>query len=40
VSQGIYIVGAEPRSGFPMKQESAEGVVHVTLSLTGELSDE
>jgi len=25
------------RSGFPMKQESAEGVVHVTLSLTGEL---
>jgi GNAT superfamily N-acetyltransferase len=28
------------RSGFPMKQESAEGVVHVTLSLTGELSDE
>ena len=28
------------RSGFPMKQESAEGVVHVTLSLRGELSDE
>jgi GNAT superfamily N-acetyltransferase len=24
------------RSGFPMKQESAEGVVHVTLSLRGE----
>ena len=28
------------RSGFPIKQESAEGVVHVTLSLRGELSDE
>jgi GNAT superfamily N-acetyltransferase len=28
------------RSGFPMKQESAEGVVHVTLSLRGERSDE
>jgi hypothetical protein len=28
------------RSGFPMKQESAEGVVHVTLSLRGGLSDE
>jgi len=24
------------RSGFPMKQESAEGVVHVTLSLREE----
>jgi hypothetical protein len=24
------------RSGFPMKQEYAEGVVHVTLSLGGE----
>ena len=28
------------RSGFPMKQESAEGIVHVTLSLRGERSDE
>ena len=28
------------RSGFPMKQESAEGVVHVTLSLTGGGPDE
>jgi GNAT superfamily N-acetyltransferase len=28
------------RSGFPMKQETAEGVVHVTLSLRGERSDE
>jgi len=28
------------RSGFPMKQQYAEGVVHVTLSLSGELSDE
>jgi GNAT superfamily N-acetyltransferase len=28
------------RSGLPMKQESAEGVVHVTLSLRGERSDE
>jgi len=28
------------RSGFPMKQAYDEGVVHVTLSLSGELSDE
>ena len=28
------------RSGFPMKQEYAEGVVHVTLTLRGERSDE
>ena len=28
------------RSGFPTKQESAEGVVHVTLSLRGEWADE
>ena len=28
------------RSGFPIKQETAEGVVHVTLSLRGERSDE
>ncbi len=28
------------RSGFPMKQETAEGVVHVTLSLKGEGSGE
>jgi GNAT superfamily N-acetyltransferase len=28
------------RSGLPMKQESAEGVVNVTLSLRGERSDE
>jgi hypothetical protein len=28
------------RSGFPMKQEYAEGVVYVTLSLRGEWPDE
>jgi GNAT superfamily N-acetyltransferase len=28
------------RSGFPMKQKYAEGVVHVTLSLGGERSNE
>ena len=28
------------RSGFLMKQEYAEGVVHVTLSLRGERSDQ
>jgi RimJ/RimL family protein N-acetyltransferase len=28
------------RSGFPMEQESAEGVVHVTMPLRGERPDE